>query len=304
MPVKLPEGLPAGPILEQEGVELFADSDPRRWGIRPLHIAVLNLMPDKLGTERQLARLLGSTPTPVELSLMTTETYVPVHAPAGHLDAFYTTWREIRGQPVDGLIVTGAPLAHLEFEQVRYWRELGTILSWARQNVPHSMYICWGAQAALYHFHGVPRRRLLAKMFGVFPHRIVTPGASVLNGFQDGFWSPVSRHTEIRADDLPEQRGLKILAESSEAGIGLIEDEACRALYTFNHLEYETDTLDAEYRRDLAAGKSIHLPEHYYVDDDPGELPINRWRLYAYLMFSNWIGDIYRSTRLEAPAVA
>lgn len=304
MPIKLPEGLPAGPILEQEGVELFADSDPGRWGIQPLRIAVLNLMPDKLGTERQLARLLGSTPTPVQLSLLTTESYAPVHAPAGHMDAFYTTWREIRHQPVDGLIVTGAPLAHLEFEEVHYWRELRTILSWARQNVSHSMYICWGAQAALYHFHGVPRRRLLAKMFGVFPQRIVAPQASVLNGFQDGFWSPVSRHTEIRADDLPEARGLKILAESSEAGIGLIEDEACRALYTFNHLEYETDTLDGEYRRDLAAGKSIHLPEHYYVDDDPDELPINRWRLYAYLLFSNWIGDIYQKTRFETPAVA
>jgi len=304
MPIKLPEGLPAGPILEQEGVELFADSDPGRWGIQPLRIAVLNLMPDKLGTERQLARLLGSTPTPVQLSLLTTESYAPVHAPAGHMDAFYTSWREIRHQPVDGLIVTGAPLAHLEFEEVRYWRELRTILSWARQNVSHSMYICWGAQAALYHFHGVPRRRLLAKMFGVFPQRIVAPQASVLNGFQDGFWSPVSRHTEIRADDLPEARGLKILAESSEAGIGLIEDEACRALYTFNHLEYETDTLDGEYRRDLAAGKSIHLPEHYYVDDDPDELPINRWRLYAYLLFSNWIGDIYQKTRFETPAVA
>ena len=304
MPIKLPEGLPAGPILEQEGVELFTDSDPGRWGIQPLHIAVLNLMPDKLGTERQLARLLGSTPTPVELSLLTTESYLPVHAPEGHMDAFYTTWREIRHQPVDGLIITGAPLPHLEFEEVRYWRELRAIFSWARQNVSHSMYICWAAQAALYHFHGVSRRRLLAKMFGVFPQRIVEPDASVLNGFQDGFWSPVSRHTEIRADDLPQARGLKILAESSEAGIGLIEDEACHALYTFNHLEYETDTLDGEYRRDLAAGKPIHLPEHYYVDDDPGELPINRWRLYAYLLFSNWIGDIYQRTRFETPAVA
>ena len=304
MPIKLPEGLPAGALLEQEGIELFGDRDSDRWGTRPLRVALLNLMPDKPATERQLARLLGSTPTPVELVLLTTESYRPTHTSAAHLKAFYTTWRAIRHQRIDGLIVTGAPLAHLDFEQVRYWRELKAILSWARRNVSNTLTICWGAQAAIYHFHGVRRRPLLAKMFGVFPQRILDPGASILNGFQDGFWAPVSRHTEVRAADLPPGRGLKILARSSEAGVCLIEDEACRALYMFNHLEYETETLDAEYRRDLAAGKSIHAPEHYYVNDDAGELPINRWRLYAHLFFSNWIGDIYHRTRFETAAVA
>ena len=304
MPIKLPEGLPAGALLEQEGIELSSDRDPGRWGTRPLRVALLNLMPDKLATERQFARLLGSTPTPVELVLLTTESYRPTHTSAAHMKAFYTTWRAIRHERIDGLIVTGAPLAHLEFEQVRYWRELKAILSWARRNVANTLYICWGAQAAIYHFHGVRRHPLLAKMFGVFPQRILDPGASILNGFQDGFWAPVSRHTEVRAADLPPGRGLRVLAQSSEAGVCLIEDEACRALYMFNHLEYETETLDAEYRRDLAAGKSIHVPEHYYVDDDAGELPINRWRLYAHLFFSNWIGDIYHRTRFETAAVA
>jgi len=304
MPVKLPEGLPARQLLEEEGVGFFDDSDARRWGIRPLRVAVLNLMPDKQATELQLARLLGSTPTPVELTLLTTESYKPTRAPAGHIDAFYTTWKEIRQQRTDGLIVTGAPVAHLKFEEIRYWRELRRILSWARQNVSNALYICWGAQAALYHFHGVTRHALPAKMFGVFPQRIIAPNASILNGFQGGFWTPVSRHSEVRAADIPEDRGLKVLAESSESGICLIEDQGCHAHYMFNHLEYETDTLDAEYRRDLANGNPIHVPEHYYVDDDAGELPINRWRLYAYLFFSNWIGDLSRKSEFEVSQVA
>ena len=304
MPIKLPEGLPAGPSLEREGIELLRDCAPGRAGTRALRLAVLNLMPDKPVTERQLARLLGSTPTPVELVLLTTESYTPTHTSPAHMKTFYATWREIRHERIDGLIVTGAPLAHLDFEQVRYWRELKAIMSWARRNLSHTLYICWGAQAALYHFHGVRRHALLAKMFGVFPQRIVHPEASVLNGFDDGFWAPVSRHTEVRVADLPSGRGLRILAESSEAGVCLIEDEACRALYMFNHLEYETDTLDAEYHRDLAAGKCIHVPEHYYVNDDPSELPINRWRLYAHLFFSNWIGDIYQQNRFQSAAVA
>ena len=304
MPIKLPEGLPARRILAEEGVEFFNDGDTRRWGSRPLRIAVLNLMPNKKATEIQLARLLGSTPTPVELFLLTTESYTPTNTPAEHLGAFYTTWRDIRNKSIDGLIVTGAPVAHMDFEDVQYWRELRTILSWARRCVPQTLYICWGALAALYHFHGVPKHTLGAKMFGVFPNRIVDPSASILNGFHGGFWAPASRHTEVRTADLPADRGLRVLAESSEAGICLIEDENYRAHYMFNHLEYETDTLDAEYRRDLAAGKSIHVPEHYYVDDDPDELPINRWRLYSYLLFSNWIGDIYRKTRVEVAKVA
>lgn len=304
MPIELPEALPARRILEEEGVELLNDSDSGRWGTQPLRIAVLNLMPDKQGTELQLARLLGSTPTPVELCLLTTESYTPTNTPAEHLDAFYTTWKDIRHESIDGLIVTGAPVEHMDFEDVRYWSELRAILSWARQHVPHALYICWGAQAALYHFHGVPKHELAAKMFGVFFHHVVDPGASALNGLQGGFWTPVSRHTEVRAADLPANRGLKVLADSVEAGVCLIEDEACRALYMFNHLEYDTDTLDAEYRRDLGVGKTIHLPEHYYVNDDPDGPPINLWRLYAHLLFSNWIGDIYQSTRFGVAEVA
>ncbi|NCF27387.1 MAG: homoserine O-succinyltransferase [Gammaproteobacteria bacterium] len=304
MPISLSEGLPARRILAEEGIEFFTNSDAARWSMRPLRIAVLNLMPDKQATELQLARLLGSTPTPVELCLLTTESYTPTNTSAAHLDAHYRMWEDIRNESIDGLIVTGAPVAHMNFEDVGYWRELCTILSWARLQVPQTLYLCWGALAALYHFHGVPKRNLLAKLFGVFPNRVVEPGASVLNGFQDGFWAPVSRHTEVRSADLPADGGLKVLAESSEAGICLIEDEACRALYMFNHLEYETGTLDAEYRRDLAAGKAIHVPEHYYVDDDPDELPINRWRLYSYLLFSNWIGDIYQRARLGVAEVA
>jgi len=304
MPIKLPEGLPAGAILAEEGVELFDDSDHRQWGMRPLRIAVLNLMPDKLRTELQFARLLGSTPTPVELCLLTTESYTPKNTSAAHLDAYYSVWKDTRDEDIDGLIVTGAPVAHLAFEDVRYWRELRRILSWARRRVSNSLYICWGALAALYHFHGVPKHALAAKVFGVYPNRLMDSDAGILNGFEGGFWAPTSRHTEIRAADLPANRALNVLAQSSEAGICLIEDPDCRALYMLSHLEYETDTLDAEYRRDLAAGKTIHVPEHYYVDDNPDELPINRWRLYAHLFFSNWIGDIYQRTRLETAQVA
>ena len=294
MPIKIPNDLPARRTLEEEGVRIISETDAIRQDVRPLRIAMLNLMPDKIRTETQIARLAGSTPLQVEMTLLNTRSYKSRNTPEPHLIAFYKTWEEIKHEKFDGLIVTGAPIETMPFEDVDYWDELTGIFDWALENVFRSFYICWGAQAALYHFHGVPKHLLDTKMFGVFRHRISKPNVSLLQGFNDEFSIPVSRHTEVRVADIPDKPGLDVLAVSPDSGLCLMQDLPHRAIYMFNHLEYDADTLKTEYDRDVAAGAEIQLPNNYFPDDDPSQTPVNQWRSYAHLLFWNWINDIYQ----------
>ena len=296
MPIKIPNDLPARRILEEEGVEVIRESDAVRQDIRPMRIALLNLMPDKIRTETQIARVVGSTPLQVEMTLLNTGSYKSRNVPERHLIDFYHTWDEIRHEKFDGLIVTGAPIETLPFDAVDYWDELTAIIDWSQSHVFRSFHLCWGAQAALYHFYGVPKYELEQKLFGIFRHHIVTPGSKLLRGFNDEFSIPVSRHTEVRREDIPDKPGLNILAESPEAGLCLMEDRAHRSVYMFNHLEYDADTLKREYERDLAAGADIQVPKNYFPDDDPSKPPVNHWRSYAHLLFWNWIYEIYENT--------
>ena len=303
MPIKIPNDLPARRVLEAEGVAVIGESDALRQDIRPLRVALLNLMPDKIRTETQLARLIGSTPLQVEMTLLKTATYQPRHTPEQHLIDFYSTWEDVRDQYFDGLIVTGAPIETLPFTEVDYWEELTAIFDWAVERVFNSLYVCWGAQAALHHFYGVPKYELPQKMFGVYEHTISKPNTPLLQGFSDRFWIPVSRHTEIHAEDVPDVPGLDILAESPDSGVCLIEDVAHRAAFIFNHLEYDATSLKEEFERDRAAGKEIEIPCNYFPDDDPTQEPVNSWRANAHLLFANWITGIYAGTPYDLRSI-
>ena len=296
MPIKIPNDLPARKTLEEEGVQVIKESDAIRQDIRPLRIALLNLMPDKIRTETQIARVVGSTPLQVEVTLLKTDSYKSKNVPERHLIDFYHTWDEVKDQKFDGLIVTGAPIETMPFEEVDYWDELTQIFDWTQSHVFRSFHLCWGAQAALHHFHGVPKYELNRKLFGIFRHHIVKPGSGLVRGFNDEFSIPVSRHTEVRREDIPDKPGLRILAESPESGLCLMEDLPHKAVYMFNHLEYDADTLQREYERDLATGAEIDMPKNYFPDDDPTQPPVNQWRAYAHLLFWNWIYEIYENT--------
>jgi homoserine O-succinyltransferase len=295
MPIKIPDDLPAARTLQEEGVVIIAEHDAIRQDIRPLRIAMLNLMPEKIKTETQLARLIGATPLQIEFTLLTTATYTPTHTPREHMMTFYRPWNEVKNERFDGLIVTGAPVEEMEFEEVKYWPELCAIFDWARTNVFSTLNICWGAQAALYHRHKVPKYLLPRKLSGIFEHRVVKRGSEVLRGFTDTFPVPVSRYTEVRARDIIKHPSLEILAESEEAGICLVQERDANALYMFNHLEYDTFTLSDEYQRDLKARPgTVRIPENYFPDDDPAKTPSNSWRAYAHLLVANWINETYQ----------
>jgi homoserine O-succinyltransferase len=296
VPIKIHNDLPARRILEEEGVMVIRETDAIRQDIRPLRIALLNLMPNKIRTEAQIARLIGSTPLQVEMTLLQTGSYRPRNTPKKHLIDFYKTWDQVRHEKFDGLIVTGAPIETMRFEDVNYWRELTAVFDWAQVNVFRGFYICWGAQAALHHFHGVPKHELGRKMFGIFRHRLTGVRSSLLIGFNDEFSIPVSRHTEVRRAEIPDKPGLHVLAESPVSGLCLMEDLPHRAVYMFNHLEYDADTLKHEYERDLDAGAEIQLPKNYFPGDDPENPPVNYWRAYAHLLLWNWINEMYQHT--------
>ena len=296
MPIKIPNDLPARATLEREGVMVMSEATASRQDIRPLRIGLLNLMPNKIKTETQFARLVGATPLQVELSLIKITKHTPKNTPADHMIAFYRDWENIRQEKFDGFVVTGAPVELLEFEDVTYWDELRRIYDWTQTNVHSTFNICWGAQACLHHFHGVPKHALRKKMFGVFRHRNLDPASPYLRGFSDDFSIPVSRWTEVRRADIPGGRGLRILMESDEAGLCLIDDRDHRSLHMFNHIEYETATLADEYWRDIKAEKQIDLPKNYFPGDDPQANPENRWRSHAHLLFGNWINEVYQTT--------
>jgi homoserine O-succinyltransferase/O-acetyltransferase len=296
MPIKIPNNLPARVTLEKEGVMLVTEDTAARQDIRPLRIGLLNLMPNKIKTETQFARLIGATPLQVELSLIKITNHTSKNTSNDHMIAFYSDWEDIRHEKFDGLIVTGAPIELLEFEAVTYWDELQKIYDWTQTNVHSTFNICWGAQAALYHFHRVPKHALVEKALGVFRHKNLSPASPYLRGFSDDFSVPVSRWTENLKSDLPKDRGLEVLTESDEAGLCFIADNPRRQLYMFNHIEYDTNTLGEEYHRDLEAGKPTALPVNYFPGDNPNVPPENRWRSHAHLLFGNWINEVYQST--------
>ena len=303
MPIKVPDNLPAKVTLENEGVLLIAEQVAVRQDVRPLEIALLNLMPEKIKTETQISRLLGATPLQIELTLVTTSTYAPKNTSSEHMLAFYRPWDEVRERKFDGLIITGAPIETLPFQEVAYWPELTQILEWSQSHVQETFDICWAGQAALQHFYGVPKYELPEKMFGVFPYKVLGGSDGLLRGFNDEISVPVSRHTEVRREDLPDVPGLSVLLDSDEAGLCLIRDEARRHIYMFNHLEYDTTTLADEFHRDVAAGMEIKMPANYFPQDDPKQPPINKWRAHANVLISNWVNFLYQSTSFELEGI-
>lgn len=303
MPIIIPDNLPARQTLEHEGVVVISEPEAIRQDIRPMRVALLNLMPEKIKTETQLTRLIGATPLQVEMTLVTTSSYTPKNTSADHLLAFYRPWESVRHRNFDGLIITGAPVETMPFEQVQYWHELTQILDWSQTHVQETLNLCWGAQASLYHFHKVPKYDLPEKMFGVFPHKIVTENTTFLRGFNDDFPVPVSRHSETRQDDIDKISDLYVLASSDEAGLCMVRDPVHRQLNMLNHLEYEHDTLASEYQRDVDAGAEIQLPAHYFPNDDPKQPPINFWRPLAHLLFANWINYLYQTTPFEVAQI-
>ncbi|MBB5515819.1 homoserine O-succinyltransferase [Rubricella aquisinus] len=295
MPITIPEQLPAYSVLQTEGVMVMGQSRAQVQDIRPLRIGLLNLMPMKIQTETQFARLIGATPLQIEFQLIRMSEHESRHTPPEHMEAFYKPWRDVREQKFDGLIITGAPIELLPFTEVSYWDELRQIFDWTQTHVHSTFAVCWGAQAMLHHFHGVPKHELPEKKFGCFRHEVNVPASPYLRGFSDNFVVPVSRWTETRAEDLA-TRPLDILVSSEDAGPCLVEDQAHRALYMFNHLEYDSDTLKGEYDRDVRDGTAIALPRNYYPGDDPAQTPENRWRSHAHLLYGNWINQIYQTT--------
>ncbi len=299
MPIRIPNDLPARTILEQEGVMIMTEATASRQDIRPLHIALLNLMPNKIRTETQFARLVGASPLQVEFTLVRMTNHQPKNTSQEHMLAFYEPFEKIRDQHFDGLIITGAPIELLDFESVTYWEELTQVFNWTQTNVHSTMAICWGAQAAMHHWYDVPKHQLAQKAFGVFPHANLAPSSPYLRGFSDDFAMPVSRWTEVRKADLPKNAGLEILIDLTEQGLCLINDSAHRTLYMFNHIEYETTSLAEEYFRDVSAGKEIGVPGNYFPANDPKQPPQNRWRSHAHLLFGNWINEVYQTTSYD-----
>jgi homoserine O-succinyltransferase len=300
MPIILPKGLPARHALKAEGVALRPESSCG--GGCPIRVALLNLMPRKTATEIQIARLLSSTPHTVDLTLIVPDSYMSGTTPAFHLAAFYKRWSAVRAMSFDALIVTGAPIEHVPFEDVTYWSEITGVFDWATEKVSHSYYICWAAQAALYYFHGVPKHKLERKRFGVYEQTILRPRHPLFDGLRRDFPACVSRHTETWGKDLPSDRGLDVLAASPQSGLCLVEDRDRHALYMFNHLEYDAGTLAEEYRRDLEAGAAITVPANYYPFDDPTRQPLNVWQPHARRIFRNWLGEM--AQRPEAARAA
>lgn len=299
MPIRIPNKLPARATLEAEGVKVMDEKTATRQDIRPLKIGLLNLMPNKIRTETQIARLVGATPMQVEMTLVRIGNHKSKNTAEDHLLSFYRTWQEVKEEKFDGFIITGAPIETLDFEQVTYWDELVEILEWTRTNVLSSFNICWGAMAAAYHFHGVPKYELSQKAFGVYRHRNLNPASPYLSGFSDDFSIPVSRWTEVRTSDIEEHEGLELLMESDVTGPCLISEKRGKRLYIFNHIEYDSTSLKEEYDRDVASNTPIEVPHNYYPGDNPQMPPQNRWRSHAHLLFGNWINQIYQTTPFD-----
>ena len=289
MPINIPSDLPARSKLESENIFVMTEDRASIQDIRPLHIAIVNLMPTKIATETQLLRLLANSPVQVDITLVKAEAHVSKNTSAEHLERFYTTFSRMRNQRFDGMIITGAPVEQLAFEQVDYWDELKDIMDYSREMVTSTLYICWGAQAGLHHHFGTAKRQLPEKMFGVFPHRVSDPYNPIFRGFDDEFSMPHSRHTEIAREDLANHPDLEILAESETAGVAIVKDRIRPQFFITGHMEYDADTLGREYFRDVDKGLDIAVPENYFPGDDPKRPPQVTWRSHANLFFSNWL---------------
>ncbi|GFH62956.1 MAG: homoserine O-succinyltransferase [Candidatus Desulfovibrio kirbyi] len=297
MPIKIATDLPARAALENENIFVITEECAVRQDIRPLEIAIVNLMPMKIATETQLLRLLGNTPLQVNITLLRTAAHLSKHTPLQHLERFYKTFAEIRHMNFDGLIVTGAPVEHLPFETVVYWQELLEIITYADEHAYSTLYLCWAAQAALYHLYGVPKHDLPAKISGIFRHSVLCPGCALFRGFDDEFLAPHSRHTEVRAEDIRDIPELRVIAQSNEAGIAVVESANHAQVFMTGHLEYDRDTLNAEYRRDLQKGLQPSVPKHYYPNDNTNNVPLMSWRAHAHLFYSNWLNYyVYQET--------
>jgi homoserine O-succinyltransferase len=296
MPITLPETLPAFDVLRNEGVMVMSPERAARQDIRPLRIGLLNLMPKKIQTENQFARLIGATPLQIDLQLIRMSEHQTRNTAAEHMETFYRPFQEVKDEKFDGLIITGAPIEHLPFEAVTYWEELREVMDWTQSNVHSTFGVCWGGMAMINHFHGVQKHMLPHKAFGCFRHQNLVPTSPFLRGFSDDFVIPVSRWTEMKQAEIDAAPGLVTLLGSDEVGPCLVEDAQHRALYIFNHFEYDSDTLKQEYDRDVANGTPINVPANYYPDDDPARPPMNRWRSHAHLLYGNWINEIYQTT--------
>ena len=295
MPVKIPDALPAAQVLAEENIFVIPENRALHQDIRPLRIAILNLMPTKVVTETQLLRLLGNTPLQIEAVLLCTATYQPGHF-VEHLQAFYRTFDTVKHECFDGLIITGAPVEHMDFEEVHYWEELTEILDWAQTHVFSTFLICWAAQGGLYHYYGVPKYQLEKKVFGVFPHRVLNRSNMLVRGFDDVFYAPHSVNTGIKYEDVEAHPDLEILCDSPEVGIYLVASHKGRRVFVMGHSEYDADTLDIEYWRDVHKGGAVRIPMNYYVDDDPDKGFKVSWRGHGHLLFSNWLNFVYQET--------
>jgi homoserine O-succinyltransferase len=300
MPIKVPDHLPAKEILAGENIFVMDESVAYHQDIRPLRIAILNLMPTKETTETQLLRLIGNTPLQLEAVLLHPKTHLSKNTSPDHLESFYKTFDDIKDQMYDGFIITGAPVEHLDYEDVTYWEELKEIMDWTVSNVTSTLHICWGAQAGLYHHFGVPKYPLEGKMFGVFTHGISKPNTKLLRGFDEMFYVPQSRHTEVIREDIEKVNGLDILSESPEAGVYIAASSDGKQIFVTGHSEYDPQSLKWEYDRDIAKGLEISVPKNYYPNDDPGVSPVSTWRAHANLLFSNWLNYyVYQATPFE-----
>lgn len=297
MPIKIPEHLPAAEILNSENIFIIDENRAYHQDIRPLKIAILNLMPTKIATETQLLRLLGNSPLQVEITLIHPQSHTSKNTPQEHLISFYCHFDEIKHHRYDGMIITGAPVEHLPFEEVNYWEEITSIFDWCRENVTSTLYICWGAQAGLYHHYGIPKYPLPNKMFGVFPHTVNIKNEKLLRGFDDIFYIPHSRHTEVRRSDIEKVEDLKILSESEESGISIVASKDGKHIFVTGHSEYDPFTLKTEYDRDIERGLPIAVPKNYFPNEDASKPPLVRWRSHANLLFSNWLNYyVYQET--------
>jgi homoserine O-succinyltransferase len=297
MPLNIPKNLPAIERLKDEHIFVMDELRASSQDIRPLRIVVLNLMPLKITTETDLVRLLSNTPLQVEMSLMKIKGHTPKNTPIEHMLEFYQTFEDMKDECFDGMIITGAPVEQMPFEEVTYWKEIEEIFDWARTHVTSTLYICWAAQAGLYHFFGVPKYDLPAKMFGVFKHHLLKPTLPIFRGFDDEFFVPHSRHTEVRREDILKVPELTLLSESDESGVYMAMSRGGREFFITGHSEYSPYTLHDEYVRDVNKGLPIDVPRNYYKDDDPAEKPVVRWRGHANLLFTNWLNHyVYQET--------
>jgi homoserine O-succinyltransferase len=300
MPIKIPDQLPAKEILQSENIFVMDESRAYHQDIRPLHIVILNLMPTKETTETQLMRLIGNTPLQVECVLLHTKSHQSKNTSIEHLQTFYKTFDDIKGRKFDGMIITGAPVEHLEFESVDYWEELKQIMAWSVDHVTSTFHICWAAQAGLYFHYGIPKYRLDEKLFGVFTHTVTKANTNLLRGFDEEFYVPQSRHTEVRREDIEKVEELEILSESEEAGVYIVATRDGKQIFVTGHSEYDPETLHLEYVRDINKGMKIAPPKNYYPNDNPELKPRSKWRAHANLLFYNWLNYyVYQTTPYE-----